>query len=240
METRSTRDSASRYARMEATHSTITTTDSLSTNADVYLRDRAFVDQLSALETSCIPWLAKQISDASHGRGPAEPASGQTRCGSEHLSPGREPRGRQVALEPTPTGLGAGNVRGADPLSRDHGPQERRDHEQVLLNHGIRLNIVTEGEQGARITAPCLGTDAPQRMGSSPDLLTRARRSGAILWSGTTTGPDSTPRECHITAYQHPPSDSPVTTAHRLCESVSHGLCQLDSPGLRSKASATL
>ncbi len=30
--------------------------------------------------------------------------------------------------------------------------------DEVLVNRDIRLNIVAEGEQGARITATCLGT----------------------------------------------------------------------------------
>ncbi len=30
--------------------------------------------------------------------------------------------------------------------------------DEVLMNRDIRLNIVAEGEQGARITATCLGT----------------------------------------------------------------------------------
>jgi hypothetical protein len=35
-----------------------------------------------------------------------------------------------------------------------------RTTDEVLLNRDIRLHIATEDEQGARITATCLGTDA--------------------------------------------------------------------------------
>ncbi|SFV24945.1 hypothetical protein [Micrococcus terreus] len=44
----------------------------------------------------------------------------------------------------------------AETMARESG----RTTDQVLLNQDIRLTIVTEGEQGARITATCLGTDA--------------------------------------------------------------------------------
>lgn len=43
----------------------------------------------------------------------------------------------------------------AETMAREGG----RTTDEVLLNRDIRRHIVTEGEQGARITVTCLGTD---------------------------------------------------------------------------------